>query len=85
MEAGHDARDTGCTLCKQVVSIVLNEVKDNRTEEDLKAALEGACNLFPSQSRPTCSNFIDVYTDELLHILVEEADPSLSCALLGVC
>lgn len=84
--ARHYARDPDCLLCKQVVKIVVSEIHNNRTEESVINALEKVCPLFSvSGARSRCNVFVEQYTDELIHILLEEGDPSLACALLGVC
>jgi len=80
-----ESDDIECLLCKRLVQYVVQELKDNRTEEQIEAALSRVCNLFPKKDRNQCNSFVTQYTDELIHILIEEADPELACTLLGVC
>jgi saposin len=77
--------DVECLLCKRLVKYVIEELKDNRTEEAIISALERVCSLFPSKDRAQCDNFVQQYADELIHILTEETDPEMACTLLGVC
>ncbi len=77
--------DVECLLCKRLVQYVIQELKDNRTEEAIISALDRVCSLFPSKDRAQCKNFVEQYTDELIHILTEETDPEMACTLLGVC
>lgn len=79
------ADDLECLLCKRIVNIILNELKDNRTEDAIVAALDHVCQLFPKARRDECQSFVERYTDELIHILTEETDPEMACTLLGVC
>jgi len=77
--------DIECLICKRLVTYVVQQLKDNRTEEAIIEALEKVCSLFPSRDRDECNSFVQTYTDELVHILIEETDPELACTLLGVC
>ena len=77
--------DIECVICKRIVQMVVEELKDNRTEEAIISALKNVCSLFPRKERNKCDSFVEQYADELIHILIEEGDPSLACALLGVC
>ena len=77
--------DIECVICKRVVQIIVEELKDNRTEESIITALKDVCSLLPKKYRNNCDTFVEEYTNELIHILIEEGDPGLACALLGVC
>lgn len=65
--------------------MVVEELKDHRSEEAIMAALERVCSLLPRPDRPSCDGFINQYGSELVDIIIEEGDPSLACARLGVC
>ncbi|XP_054162734.1 prosaposin-like [Oppia nitens] len=77
--------DMECVICKRVVEYVIKQLSDNRTEEEIITALQQVCSLFPVRDRSKCSNFIEQYANELIHILIDEGDPNLACTLLGVC
>lgn len=78
-------KDLECDLCKRIVEMIVQQLKDNRTEEAIIQALKGVCSLFPQKGRQKCDDFVEQYANELIHILIEEGDPALACALLGVC
>jgi saposin len=77
--------DVECLLCKKLVQIIVDELKDNRTEASIEAALDHVCQLVPSSERNQCLSFVNTYTDELIHILTEETDPNMACTLIGLC
>ncbi|KAK6826489.1 hypothetical protein RU639_005412 [Aspergillus parasiticus] len=77
--------DLECELCRRVVEVANGKIKDERNEEAIIAALERVCKSFPGKVHNICVGFTEQYTNELIHILIEEADPGLVCALLGVC
>lgn len=74
-----------CIICKRLVKLIIQELKDNRTRESIIEALDHVCELFPKSDRSECLNFVDTYTEELINILTEETDPDLACTLIGVC
>ena len=77
--------DIECLICKRIVTYVVQELEDNRTEKTIIQELQHVCQLFPQKERQKCDDFIEQYADELIHILIEEGDPDLACTLLGVC
>jgi hypothetical protein len=73
-------------LCKRVVSAVVQETRDNPTEENIISALDNVCSSFPAGgANADCNSFVETYSDDLSQILVEAVDPSLACTPLGVC
>ncbi|KOC07780.1 hypothetical protein AFLA70_76g002610 [Aspergillus flavus AF70] len=78
-------RDLECDLCKRVIGVADGEIKDKRNEEAIVAALENVCKSIPGKEQPKCDTFIEQYSNELIHILIEEEDPGMACRLLGVC
>lgn len=74
-----------CVICKRVVAFIVSELKDRRTEQEIIHVLDRVCVLLPRKEQDQCQTFIDDYTDELIHILTEEGNPNLVCALLNAC
>ena len=74
-----------CDICKKTVQLVNNDIQDNRTEEEIINSLEKVCSLFPQRDKTKCNSFEEQYTNELIHILIEESDPALACTLLNLC
>lgn len=77
--------DLNCMLCKRIVKYIEVELEDNRTEAAIINALDHVCRWFPVADREKCISFVEEYTDELIHILAEETDPGMACALIGLC
>ena len=78
------AFNTEASICQRVVTIVNKTVKENRTEGNIILALEDVSQSFPKKEQTKVDGFVEQYANELIGILVEEGDPSLACALLGV-
>ncbi|XP_042907412.1 uncharacterized protein [Parasteatoda tepidariorum] len=78
-------KDVECELCKEVVSKVEDMVKDKKTEDEIKAALDKVCSYLPSSIASRCETFVNQYTDILIELLTQELDPQMVCAELKVC
>ncbi|GCB78331.1 hypothetical protein scyTo_0021189, partial [Scyliorhinus torazame] len=72
-----------CDLCKEVVTVMGNLLKDNATEEELRGYLQAACELLPSPSLTSeCNELVDNYLPIILDILKGELgndDVCLDC------
>ncbi|XP_055948969.1 uncharacterized protein LOC129981935 isoform X2 [Argiope bruennichi] len=77
--------DIECDLCKQVIGKVEDMIKDQKTEDEIKAALDKVCSYLPSSLSAKCEQFVNQYTDLIVTLLMEELDPQLVCARLGLC
>lgn len=77
--------DVECDLCKQVVSLVEEQLKDKRTEDGIRNALDKVCSYLPSSVASRCQTFVNTYAEFLISILVQEMDPTLVCAAINVC
>jgi len=76
-----------CNLCKEVLIVVEQLLKDNATEAEVLQYLEKACQLIPEESVATeCKDIVDNYYPILLGILTGELeDPSVVCGAMGLC
>ncbi|XP_078055896.1 prosaposin [Mustelus asterias] len=79
--------DAPCDLCKEVVSVMGNLLKDNATEVELRTYLEKACGLLPDQSlKSECDELVDDYLPIILNVLEGELDnPEVVCSALHLC
>lgn len=76
-----------CMLCKTVVKELFHFLKENRTEANIKYALDEICQIVYSDHDKIkeCDQMIDTYTRELIEFLAAETDPDLICILLEQC
>ncbi|GFW97437.1 hypothetical protein TNCV_4991141 [Trichonephila clavipes] len=78
-------KDVECDLCKEVVGKVEDMIKDKKTEDEIKNALDKVCSYLPSSMSAKCVNFVNQYTDLLVTLIIQELDPSDICAKLNLC
>ncbi|KAL4641287.1 prosaposin isoform X2 [Arapaima gigas] len=76
-----------CDLCKEVLNVVSQLLKDNTTQSEILSYLEKACQLIPEQTLSSeCKEMVDTYYPVLIGIINGELDdPSAACGALGLC
>ncbi|XP_075466722.1 prosaposin [Ascaphus truei] len=76
-----------CDLCKEVVTVVGNFLKDNTTEGEIQAYLNKVCEFIPDPGMSsTCKQMLTEYFPLVFNILKEElSNPGVVCSALGVC
>ncbi|XP_071337336.1 prosaposin isoform X2 [Trachinotus anak] len=75
-----------CDLCKEVLMVVEQILKDNATEAEVLGYLEKACQLIPDQSLTAeCKEMVDDYYPIIMGIITGELDPSVVCGAMGLC
>ncbi|XP_023819351.1 prosaposin isoform X2 [Oryzias latipes] len=76
-----------CDMCKEVLMVVEQLLKDNATEADILKYLEKACQLIPDQGlTEQCKEMVDSYYPVLIGIITGELeDAGVVCAAMGLC
>ncbi|XP_071379030.1 prosaposin isoform X1 [Centroberyx affinis] len=76
-----------CDLCKEVLTVVEQLLKDNATESEILGYLEKACQLIPDQGLiAECKEMVDSYYPILIGIITGELeDPGVACGAMGLC
>lgn len=74
-----------CALCEFVITTLDKKLKDNRTEESIKAAMESVCPYMPKSIRQDCTKLVDAYADEIIEMLIAQLSPEEVCAALKLC
>ncbi|XP_031434822.1 prosaposin isoform X2 [Clupea harengus] len=76
-----------CDLCKEVLTVVEQLLKDNATEAEILSYVEKACTLIPDEGlSDKCKELVDSYYPILIGIIKGELeDPSVACGAMGLC
>lgn len=74
-----------CALCEFVITMLDKKLKDNRTEESIKQALETVCLRLPKSVQQDCGRLVDAYSEEIVEMLLTELKPDEVCAALKLC
>ncbi|XP_065668839.1 uncharacterized protein LOC100208544 isoform X8 [Hydra vulgaris] len=74
-----------CELCTMAMSSLESILKGNESKAEIKQALEQVCGLLPSSVKSECDQFVDTYSDKIVDLIIQLADPNTICKLLGLC
>ncbi|KAM6347255.1 prosaposin isoform 2-T2 [Alca torda] len=76
-----------CDLCKELVTVVGKVLKDNGTEDEIRAYLEKTCEFLPDQGLVSeCKEIVDSYLPSIMDMIKEELDkPEVVCSALSLC
>uniref|UniRef100_A0A8C6V583 Prosaposin n=1 Tax=Neogobius melanostomus TaxID=47308 RepID=A0A8C6V583_9GOBI len=76
-----------CDLCKEIIIVVEQILKDNATESEILGYMEKACQLIPDESLTAeCKEMVDSYYPILIGIITGELDdPDVVCGAMGLC
>ncbi|XP_051504691.1 prosaposin-like isoform X2 [Myxocyprinus asiaticus] len=76
-----------CDLCKEVMVVVEQLLKDNSTESEILGYMEKVCQLIPDKGLAgQCQDIVDNYFPIVMGIIEGELDdPSVVCGALGLC
>jgi saposin len=77
--------DPKCVLCEYVISTLALKIKDNSTEEEIKAEVEHICTYLPRTVTKKCEEFVDTYGDLIISYLAQQMDPEQICTELKLC
>ncbi|XP_059489163.1 prosaposin [Neocloeon triangulifer] len=74
-----------CPLCLYAMQQLDKMLKDNRTEDSVKEALESVCAILPKKMVAECDTFVDKYSEELIDMVIAEYTPEEVCTNLKMC
>lgn len=75
-----------CILCEFSVNLLQKYVLKNTTQEEAKSALKKLCNKeMPANLRTECSQFVDVYGEQVIELIINDLDPEAVCKQVGLC
>ncbi|KAL4713339.1 hypothetical protein ACJJTC_006807 [Scirpophaga incertulas] len=76
---------SNCPLCLFAVEQLETMLKNNRTEANIRNALENLCTHLSTKLRAECTDFVDTYTDELVQMLIADLNAQEVCVYLKLC
>lgn len=74
-----------CTLCEYVLHFIQETLATPATDDEVKQTIEKVCNKFPNTVRGQCHNFIDMYGDAVIALLIQGLDPRTICPKIKIC
>uniref|UniRef100_A0A182MZT0 Saposin n=1 Tax=Anopheles dirus TaxID=7168 RepID=A0A182MZT0_9DIPT len=74
-----------CTLCEYFMHFVQEALSEPANEDEIKQVVGTTCNRLPASIRGECHNFVDVYGDAVIALLVQSMDPREVCPTMRMC
>ncbi|XP_028967063.1 uncharacterized protein LOC100907708 [Galendromus occidentalis] len=73
-----------CELCRTVTHFLIDELKDNKTDEAVLEVLERVCKVLPVD-RVECDNAIDTYGQIIISMIRQNVSADQICSAIGLC
>ncbi|XP_055696691.1 prosaposin [Lutzomyia longipalpis] len=74
-----------CLLCEYVMHFLQDTISSPDNEEKIKTEVNKVCGRIPHTFEAECHNFVDVYGDAIVALLVQDIDPSMVCPRIRFC
>ncbi|CAH8850834.1 unnamed protein product [Trichobilharzia szidati] len=74
-----------CLTCKFFVETIYGQLQNNKTEDELRQLIKGACSILPSGFADRCSELIDRYFDDVLKLIENSYTPEQICHMISLC
>nr|XP_036212766.1 prosaposin [Bactrocera oleae] len=74
-----------CTFCEYVLHYIQVELSTPTTEDKVKDLVNNVCERLGHTLRGECHNFIDMYGDAVIALLVQGLNPREICPKLSMC
>lgn len=65
-----------CQFCQYIIFQLQSYLEDDKTEENIRNAINNLCTKLPKQFVDQCETFVTEYGEALVTLLAEEANPS---------
>ncbi|CRK89045.1 CLUMA_CG002523, isoform A [Clunio marinus] len=78
------ADDPQCVVCEFVMTKLEAELKDKKTRDEIRTAVENICTKMPKSISKQCTKFVEEYAD-LIITLVDTVPPKEICQQMGLC
>ena len=73
-----------CIMCEFVITKLDAELKDKKTDEEIKHTVRSICAKLPKTVSQPCEKFIDQYGDFII-LLIQQGTPQQMCHRLKLC
>ncbi|XP_030369640.1 prosaposin [Scaptodrosophila lebanonensis] len=74
-----------CELCKLLVKEANKIIKNRKSKDEIKRALDHSCDALKSTFKRKCHSFIKKHGDQLAAALMKATTPKVVCRIIGQC
>lgn len=73
-----------CVICELIMTRLETELKDKKTQDEIRDAVESICTKLPKSVAPNCKQFVKQYSD-LIITLLSTLPPKQLCGEMNLC
>ncbi|XP_036324758.1 prosaposin [Rhagoletis pomonella] len=74
-----------CTFCEYLIHYIQVELSTPTTEDKIKEVVNNVCSRLGRTLRGECHNFIDMYGDAVIALLIQGLNPREICPKMAMC
>lgn len=74
-----------CTLCEYMLHFIQESLATPATDDEIKHAVEGICTKLPHGVASQCRNFVEMYGDAVIALLIQGLNPRNVCPTMKMC
>lgn len=73
-----------CVLCELVMTRLETELKNKKTQDEIRSSVLNICSKLPKSVAPNCKQFVQEYADLIIN-LVSTVPPKEICGEINLC
>lgn len=74
-----------CTLCEYMLHFIQESLATPATDDEIKHSVENVCTKLPQGVAAQCRNFVEMYGDAVISLLIQGLNPRSVCPLMQMC
>ncbi|XP_020811179.1 uncharacterized protein LOC110186369 [Drosophila serrata] len=74
-----------CTICEYLLHFIQETLATPSTDDQIKQTVENICSKLPQGVAGQCRNFVEMYGDAVIALLVQGLNPRSVCPIMQMC
>lgn len=74
-----------CTICEYTLHFIQESLATPATDDEIKHAVESVCGKLPNGVAGQCRNFVEMYGDAVISLLIQGLNPRDMCPKMQLC
>ncbi|XP_034117679.1 uncharacterized protein LOC117576754 [Drosophila albomicans] len=74
-----------CTICEYLLHFIQESLATPATDDEIKHTVENICTKLPKGVAGQCRNFVEMYGDAVIALLIQGLNPRNVCPMMQMC
>ncbi|EDW16612.2 uncharacterized protein LOC6575135 [Drosophila mojavensis] len=74
-----------CTICEYLLHFIQETLATPATDDEIKHTVENICTKLPQGVAAQCRNFVEMYGDAVIALLIQGLNPRSVCPMMQMC